>query len=165
MLLKTLSICLLMLMSGGETDMSNYEDPRDKKSKQVSEFLKKMSEIESSGGRNINHKQMVSGIHKGTAAVGDYGIMPNTALEIGKRHGMEELQGLSPEQAQDLLSKDPELAERIAETMASKLLNKTDEETANYMWQYGHNKEPNPIKVNKADRTRKFRVLSKNEKK
>jgi acetate kinase len=142
----------------------NYDDPRDYKAKQVSEFLKKMSAIESSSGTDTDHRQIKEGIHKGTAAVGDYGIMPNTALEMGNRYNIPELQGLNPEEAQALLSQNPELAERVAASMASGLLDKTDEETANYMWQYGHNKIPEQEKVKKSPRTRKFKILNKNVK-
>lgn len=143
----------------------NYDDPRDHKAKKVSKFLEKMSAIESSSGKNTNHKTMEHGIHKGHTAVGNYGIMPNTALEIGRRHNMNELQDLTPEETEALLKEDAELAERIAATMASQLLNKTDEESANYMWQYGHNRKPDSAKVEESPRTKKFRVLSKNDKK
>lgn len=139
-------------------------DPRDYKADRVSKFLKKMSQIESSGGVDTDHKRMSNGIHKDTAAVGEYGIMPNTAIEMGNRYNMPELKGLSPEEAEAALASNPELAQRVAATMASGLLNKTDEETANYMWEHGHNKIPQKEKVESSPRTKKFRVLNKNDK-
>lgn len=144
--------------------MSDYQDPREHKGKRVSEFLKKMSQIESSGGVDTDHKRMSTGIHKNTAAVGEYGIMPNTAIEMANRYGIPELKDLSPAEAEQALAANPELAQRVAASMASGLLNKTNEENANYMWEHGHNKVPTPEKVEKSPRTKKFRVLNKNEK-
>ena len=64
-------------------------------------------------------------------------------------------------EAEDYLNKNPEMAEKIAKSMASWLNAKRGEgELANYMWQYGHNKPPKDTSViQKSDRTRKFRVL------
>ena len=47
---------------------------------------------ESSGGKNVNHKMLTKGPHKGHTAGGTYGMMPNSA--------------------QFILSKDPELAKK-----------------------------------------------------
>lgn len=141
----------------------NYDDPRDHQSDRVKKFLERISAIESSSGKDVEHPVMENGIHKDTAAVGEYGLMPNTAIEMANRYDIPEGQGKSAAEIQIELKGNPELAKRIAESMASGLLNKNDEESANYMWEFGHNKEPDPEKVKKADRTRKFRVLKKHE--
>jgi hypothetical protein len=38
--------------------------------------------IESSGGKNLNHRPMASGIHKGSRAGGYYGLMPETVRYV-----------------------------------------------------------------------------------
>ena len=69
--------------------------------------------------------------------------MPLTALEMAKRFNIEELKGMDKFEAEDYLNKNPEMAEKIAKSMASWLNAKRGEgELANYMWQYGHNKGP-----------------------
>ena len=118
-----------------------YIDPREYKKQQTEEFLKKMSAIESSSGKNTKHKKITNpnSVHYGTAAIGQYGIMPLTALEMAKRFNIEELKGMDKFEAEDYLNKNPEMAEKIAKSMASWLNAKRGEgELANYMWQYGH---------------------------
>ena len=55
------------------------------KAKQVKSFLKNISQIESRGGEDMNHPEIKSGIHKGTKAIGRYGLMPNTVGEVLNR--------------------------------------------------------------------------------
>jgi len=144
----------------------NYDDPRDYRKKRVQDFLKKMSQIESSGGKNLNHPIIKDpdSIHVGTKAVGEYGIMPLTAQEMDKRFKTNKLKGMNKFEVQEYLEQNPELAEQLSESMASRLVDEHGEgEDANYMWQHGHNKAPSKEKVEKADRTRKFRVLNKKD--
>lgn len=42
--------------------------------------------MESSGGQDIDHRSIKSGIHRGTAAVGESGLMPETARLMAKRN-------------------------------------------------------------------------------
>jgi hypothetical protein len=142
----------------------NYDDPRDYRKKRVQDFLKKMSQIESSGGKNLDHPVITDSksIHAGTKAVGEYGMMPLTAQEMDKRFKTNELQGMDKVEAQEYLEQNPELVDRLAKSMASKLVEEHGEgEDSNYMWQHGHNKAPSKEKVAKAERTKKFRVLNK----
>lgn len=48
-------------------------------------FLSKIRQIESSKGQDLDHVPMDSGIHKGQAAIGEYGLMPNTIRELAAR--------------------------------------------------------------------------------
>lgn len=48
-------------------------------------FLNSIREIESSKGVNLDHIPMESGIHKGQAAIGEFGLMPNTIRELAAR--------------------------------------------------------------------------------
>lgn len=139
---------------------SNYYDIKDYKADQVQEFLKKIAALESSSGQNTNHHVMQTGIHAGTSAVGDYGLMPLTAQEIEKQSGGEQLQDVDKFDAQKKLEQDPELTRRLAETMASKLLNKNDSEQAAYKWLMGQYSNPSKEELNESPRVRKFRTLS-----
>lgn len=58
-------------------------------------LLGAIGQIESSGGRNVDHQRMESGIHKGMKAGGMFGMMPHSAAFI--------------------LKKDPELANKYPE--------------------------------------------------
>lgn len=138
---------------------SSYEDPREYKAEQVREFLKKMSLIESSGGKNTDHPEVTTGVNAGTSAVGDYGIMPLTAQNLDKKYGINQLQDMNPDEVSDKLSDNPELQQRLAETFASKLLSQNPTETAAYKWQYGQNSHPDPEQIDQSDRIRKFRSL------
>lgn len=147
-----------------EQAQEEYVDPRDHRKQQVQEFLKKMSAIESSSGTDLAHKRITNpkSVHYGTAAVGEYGLMPLTAQEMDKRFGVNELQKMDKFEAEKKLNENPELAERLAKSMAARLTNQHGEgELANYMWQYGHNSPPEDLKsVQKVERTKKFRVLN-----
>lgn len=143
-------------------------DPREYRAERVKKFLEKMSQIESSGGQDLDHPVITDpkSIHSGTKAIGEYGLMPLTAKEMDSRFGTNELKGMDKFEAQKYLEQNPELVERLAKSMASRLVAKEGEgEDSNYMWQHGHNKRPSKEKVEKAERTKKFRVLNaKNEK-
>ena len=134
--------------------VENYEDPRAYKAAMLKKFLEKISQIESAGGRNLAHKEMDHGMHKGTAAVGNYGLMPLTAKDQ-----TDELSGLSPEQVQAKLAEEPELAQRLSETLASKLLNKNTEEQSAYKWLNGQYSKPSPEELKKSSYVRKFKSL------
>lgn len=110
-------------------------------------FLKLMRYLETSGGKNLDHKPMEEGIHQGDAAVGEYGIMPNTAKEMANRRRLSgeaddlDKQILGSPNAQDVLSANPQAQERYAQELAKKILQKTqgDLPTAAAGWLYGHN--------------------------
>lgn len=60
-------------------------------------LLRAIASVESSGGKNLNHKMMNEGPHKGMTAGGPFGMMPNSAAFI--------------------LNKDPELAKKYPKLM------------------------------------------------
>lgn len=140
--------------------VQEYRDPRDYKSEAVQDFLAKLAALESSSGQNMNHPEMKHGMHSGTSAVGEYGLMPVTAKDLDKQYNINELQDLDNAEVQERLKTDPELRQRIAETLASQLLNKVPSETAAHMWQFGHNKVPSDEQLEASPRVRKFRVLN-----
>lgn len=140
------------------------------------EFLAKMAEIESSGGKNFEHQEIrdPSSIHKGDRAIGTYGFMPNTVKELINRRrlrktitpDMQDTDSLDSEQMKEALENNPELEKQLADDMYEHLKNKMvgDEEKMAYGWQYGHNTDPNKLpakKLNETDRIQKFRLLKK----
>lgn len=115
-------------------------------------FLQLMSLLESSGGKNTDHKQVTRGIQSGDSAQGQYGVMPNTVKEFQNRARLSN-------------KPVPQTPEEVANAMAEHLENKTDDpEKQAYMWEYGHNLNPDDIdedKLNKNLRIQRFRELQK----
>jgi hypothetical protein len=136
-------------------------------------FLGITSMIESTGGTDLAHRRLASGLHAGKKAVGQYGFMPDTIEEMVKRNegnldpelqSIMERQDIDSQQKAELIASDPRLEGLIANKMYSHLYDKYDgnEELMNYGWEYGHNRPASKInrkKVEEADRTRKFRKL------
>jgi hypothetical protein len=137
----------------------NYADPREAKAAQVREFLRRIGLLESSGGINTDHPEVTHGLNAGTNAVGTYGLMPATAQDLDKSSGVNQLQDMDKDEAQNKLEQDPELTDRLAATLASKLLNKNDQDTAAYKWLNGQYSQPSDEDLENSDRVRKFRVL------
>jgi hypothetical protein len=140
------------------------------------QFLEKISMIESSGGKNVEHSTMKSGIHKGNAAIGRYGLMPNTIKEIAKRQKMagmknsyiSDIEKLDNNELRDYLEKNPKVEEQLAITLANKVLDKMkgDETKAAFAWNQGHNLTPDRIQKSKYldhPYTKKFLNLNKSD--
>lgn len=137
-----------------------YIDPRENRALHLKKFLEKISQLESSGGRDLAHKEMGHSMHEGTSAVGEYGLMPLTAKDIARGSGLDEVANMETEAVQAKLAQDPELAKRLAETMASKLLNKNSEDVAAYKWLHGQYSKPSKEELANSDRVKKFKVLN-----
>lgn len=133
-------------------------------------FLEKIKNIESSGGKNTDHKELKSGIHRGQAAIGDYGLMPNTISEIINRARinkeltpeMKELQSIDPGQLKEHLEQRRDIQDQLAQKLAAHVMKKQqgDIDRAAYGWYMGHNKTPNDVSIhdlNQSDYVRKFR--------
>jgi hypothetical protein len=99
-------------------------------------FLNTISQIESSGGQNINHPVSNAPIQAGQQAVGQYGLMPNTVQEMARRtRGPASIAPGSPEEQQ------------VAEQLATRVLNRfQDPNMAAYAWHSGHNLTPDQVK-------------------
>lgn len=115
----------------------------------VETFLKLIKAMESSGGKDLEHKTITKGIHKGDTAVGAYGIMPNTAKEIAQRRiqaGLstehdESIRASENSTVEAMLKDNPQLAEEYARYMAEMVLkrNQNDPIAGMTAWHYGHN--------------------------
>lgn len=135
-------------------------------------FLELIRQIESSGGKNTKHRTMASGLHKGQAAMGEYGIMPKTAQEFVNRRKMRGQFGpdeaimaqMSPTELKEFLADQDRVEQNLAGDIADHVLrrSKGDEEKAAYMWNMGHNKRASSIDEEALDRSSyvdKFRKL------
>jgi hypothetical protein len=129
--------------------LPELQEAIDKKQveEQIAPFLAKMSEMESSGGKNVDHKRMVAGIHAGDVAQGQWGLMPNTIKELTYTKGderdpkIEQLRGMPLDVITEEAKQNPELERKYAEALARKILTNSmgDEELAAVGWRYGHN--------------------------
>ena len=140
---------------------TQYLDPRDYKSQQLQDFLKKISMLESSGGTDTDHETMKSGIQAGDTAIGNYGLMPNTLQELSNRYPSEITNGLSKEELGQKAQSDPGFANTMAGTMADYLKNKrclSDEESA-AAWESGQHTPVDQLDLN-SPRAKRFRVLN-----
>jgi hypothetical protein len=112
--------------------MNPEPNPRDN-------FLKVISQIESSGGQNTNHPVSTAPIQAGQHAFGQYGLMPNTVDEMMKRSGTRGPASIVPgSQAED----------QMAAQLADRVLNRfQDPNMAAYAWNHGHNLTPDQVKA------------------
>ena len=100
---------------------------------------------ESSGGKNTNHKEMKAGMHAGDAAVGQYGLMPNTIKEMANRmdknHPMKQYAKMDNDAISKSIKQNPDHENQIANFMANHLYDKFggDENKMAYSWFQGHN--------------------------
>lgn len=112
-------------------------DQMNPKRFQRDQFLDAISQIESSGGKNINHPISNAPIHRGEQAVGQYGLMPNTIQEMANRSGGRGPASVAPGSPQE---------QQVANQLADKVLNRfQDPNMAAYAWHSGHNLTPKQI--------------------
>ena len=129
-------------------------------------------QLESSGGKNVKHRTMASGLHAGQAAMGEYGLMPQTVQEFvtrRKRRGQfgpdEALMAqMNPEQLTEFLAGQDRVEQGLASDFADLVLKraKGDEEKAAYMWNTGHNRPISQIDQDRLDKSQyvqRFRKL------
>ena len=117
-------------------------------------FLKAISQIESSGGTNLQHSTIQSGPQAGQTAVGQYGLLPNTINELNNRTRLQQLNtpgGMSqpvPTRGPASVSTNSDLEQQYANQMADRVLNKfKDPAMAAYAWNKGHNLTPDQVQA------------------
>ena len=123
----------------------SYSNKQNFRGNQVRNFLKAISMNESSGGVDTDHKTMQHGIHAGDAAIGKYGLMPNTIKEIatrmGSRHPLSKYSKMSSDEISSSIKKNPNHEEKMANYLANHLYDKHrgNESKMAYSWNQGHN--------------------------
>lgn len=125
------------------------------------DFLDKVSQLESSGGKNVNGRMVKSGIQAGTSAIGKYQMMPNTVKQLinqRRQNGtitsdMHDLDQMNPREMKAYIEANPEIEEDLAKGLATNVLRKQmgDEDKAAYAWKMGHNLGPNDISEDKMN--------------
>lgn len=137
------------------------------------EFLKWLEiqrQVESGGDKQAIHRTMDSGLHKGTRAVGDLGLMPISAQTQAKRLKRDgklkvefkPLLNSDPAKAQEYLIQHPEVADQISEELAREVyFNRAqgDPEKAAYKWNQGENTTPTKEDIDNSRYIRKFRLI------
>lgn len=128
----------------------------------INALLKKISQLESSGGTNINHDLIQSGIHSGDSAIGQYGLMPNTIEEIARRNQMKDVLAIPREELSNKFT--PEMENQVARKLAELVLKRSggNEEQAAYRWNMGHNMPSRKITPEALDQSRyiqRYRML------
>lgn len=111
-------------------------------------FKKLISFLESSGGTDTDHKTMASGMHKGTSAMGEYGMMPNTAQQMAKTNIRDNkntplddvVANIDPSQVEEVLSDNPNKTKEYVKAYMDKVLNSSDSmKDASTKWMTGPN--------------------------
>jgi hypothetical protein len=135
-------------MRNPASEDQSFQAPEEDRETKVKNFLSTISMNESSGGKNINHKKMQSGIHAGDSAIGQYGLMPNTIKEMtgrmGQDHPLSRYSKMNSKAIAQNIKKNPKHEQEIATFMANHLFDKHggDEGKAAYSWNQGHNLSP-----------------------
>lgn len=127
-------------------------------------FLKTISQLESSGGKNTQGQEIQNGIQAGTSGIGQYQMMPNTVKEIVNRRRqagtmtqpLQDLDGMNPHEMKAYIEANPDVEEELAQSLATRVLQNQmgDEDRAAFAWHQGHNLKPENIstqKLNDAD--------------
>lgn len=124
-------------------------------------FLKTISQLESSGGQDTDHPEIRSGLQAGTAAMGRYGLMPNTVKEIINKRRQEgtitqpiqDLDGMNPHEMKTAIEANPDLEDDLANSLAMKVLRNQmgDEDKAAYSWHQGDNLKSEDISTQKLN--------------
>tara|TARA_R110000851_G_scaffold223138_1_gene376062 strand:- start:5668 stop:6456 length:789 start_codon:yes stop_codon:yes gene_type:complete len=125
---------------GGDYDVADRSGPTPSTSQFVDQIISSISQVESSGGKNLNHKKVKTGMYKDQTAIGEWAIMPGnidpTMNNDGSRNrkdswtNFSKFQQLYPEITPDakgikLLKKNPAAQKLIVTNQVSKNLNKT----------------------------------------
>jgi hypothetical protein len=140
-------------------------------------FLHNIMQIESSGGKNINHKPVKYGVGRGHTAIGRWGLLPTTIKEILDRkqktnqlnQDHTRLRKMNPKQLKDHLSQNPHIELDLARYLARHVINRQngDMRRSAYSWLYGHNLYPADIteeKMKNDDYVNKYVNLVKPQK-
>ncbi|MEO0271687.1 MAG: hypothetical protein ABIM30_01185 [candidate division WOR-3 bacterium] len=127
------------------------------------EILKKvLSDLESSGGTNTDHKTVEKGIHEGHTAFGTFGLMLNTAKEMVNRKKIKDKKDLqildmsSDDEYHKFMSNNPDKYNEYVNRLVDHVWTRSEEDIpiAATMWHYGHN-----LRKERADK-----ILKKNNK-
>lgn len=132
-----------------------------------STFKRLLSLLETSGGTQMDHNPVDEGMHAGTSAIGEYGMMPKTIQDLAKSNPQKTeldkiIQGADPTSVDEILQSNPDKYNQYANQMSDKVAAKSkgDAEDAAMRWLAGQNSssrriasvsDDNPGRVAKID--------------
>lgn len=135
----------------------------------LDDYLKLMSQLESSGGKQLDHPVATKGISAGEQAIGQYGLMPQTAYEVLHPSDPNKIQtdpnlwqynDLDKNQLASEISKNPDLENSIAKQYGQKILNRAQSpEAASQMWLQGASQPVSQDSLLDNPRVQKFNRL------
>jgi hypothetical protein len=141
-----------------EDDSEEFENsPSLEKEGKINNFLNTTAMIESSGGKNLKHPKIKSGIHRGDSAIGQWALMPKTVQEIaGRMSSTPEIAAyakMDKKKIANSLAKNPHHEKAMVSFLANKLYDKFggDENKMAYAWNQGHNINPESFDTNRKD--------------
>lgn len=137
-------------------------------------FLWAIQQIESTGGKNTNHKQITAGSMKGQTAMGRWGLLKPTVMDVLARHQtyqkgkleehLKPLLGMDRDQMDGYFKQNPDAEMHVARLLAKYVMNKQkgDLDRSAYSWLHGHYRTPESIQqasLDTDDYVGKFRHL------
>lgn len=134
----------------------------------MDKLLEAVSFNESSNGKNTKHEASDYGVQKGSKAVGQYGLMPNTIREMLNRNpnpAYDYLRNATDEELQaaiktpTALQSSPKGLERdTAENLARLLINKHGDNLDNILagWNAGHNASGDKLEQLKSEAVKRY---------
>jgi hypothetical protein len=135
-------------------------------------FLWAIQQIESDGGKNLNHQEIKTGPNKGDRAMGRWGLLRPTVLDVLARHKnwqkgklephLQPLMQMSRDQMEKYFQSNPDAEMHVARLLAHYVIRrqKGDLNRAAYSWLHGHYINPEDIhqdKLDTSDYVSKFR--------
>lgn len=125
-------------------------------------FKKLIALIETDANPDAEHAMIGSGMHEGTRAIGDKGLMPATIKDLARESGSpfdKLIQEADPEAIQEMLASNPEKYEQYASMMADKTTSDTPEDQA-VKWRWGQNITPEQLEQIKKDNPQYLQRIS-----
>jgi len=141
-------------------------------SKPEDKFLWAIQQIESGGGKNLKHQEIKAGPNKGDRAIGKWGLLRPTVLDVLARHKnwqrgkleshLQPLLTMPRDQMEKYFQINPDVETHVARLLAHYAINrqKGDLDRAAYSWLHGHYTDPDKIKpedLDGSDYVSKFR--------
>lgn len=116
-------------------------------------FKRILSLLESSGGRDLAHKEVTEGPQAGTTAIGEYGMMPRTIQNLARNNPQKTeldkiIESANPKMVEEILASNPEKKQQYINQLLDKVIDKSDGNAldASVRWLAGQNSSPQRIK-------------------
>lgn len=132
-------------------------------------FKRIVSMLESSGGRNVDHKTAPDPLHEGDKAYGEYGLMPKSVQTQARRNirdGVAQpidyaIKDSDSNLVKEMLKNNKDAEDYYTDTMLGKSLSRSkgDPEEAYYRWVYGDNANIEKAKQENPSISKRFKKM------